>query len=57
MPVFEDEKSKASDEKSVKQKIALKKTARTNIIAKLRLRAIIYITTYLPRGQLFLVKI
>ena len=31
--VFEDEKSKASDEKSVKQKIALKKTDRTNIIA------------------------
>ena len=32
-PVFEDEKSKASDEKSVKRKIALKKTDRTNIIA------------------------
>ena len=32
-PVFEDERSKASDEKSVKRKIALKKTDRTNIIA------------------------
>ena len=32
-PVFEDEKSKASDEKSVKRKIALKKTDKTNIIA------------------------
>ena len=32
-PVFVDEKSKASHEKSVKQKIALKKTNRTNIIA------------------------
>ena len=31
--VFEDEKPKASDEKSVKRKIALKKTNRTNIIA------------------------
>ena len=29
-PVFEDEKSNASDEKSVKQKIALKKTFRKN---------------------------
>ena len=33
-PVFEDEKSKASDEKSVKRKIALKKSDRTNIIAR-----------------------
>ena len=32
-PVFEDEKSKASDEISVKRKIALKKTDSTNIIA------------------------
>ena len=32
-PVFEDKKSKASDEKSVKRKIAQKKTDRTNIIA------------------------
>ena len=32
-PVFKDEKSKASDEKSVKRKIAKKKTDRTNIIA------------------------
>ena len=32
-PVFEDEKSNGSDEKSVKRKIALKKTQRTNIMA------------------------
>ena len=32
-PVFEDENSKASDEKSVKRKLALKKTDRTDIIA------------------------
>ena len=32
-PVFEEEKSKASDEKSVKRKIAYKKSKRTNIIA------------------------
>ena len=32
-PIFEDEKSNGSDEKSVKQKIAFKKTDRTNIIA------------------------
>ena len=32
-PVFKDEKSNGSDEKSVKRKIALKKTDRTNIIA------------------------
>ena len=32
-PVFEDEKSKASDEKLVKQKTAIQKTDRTNKIA------------------------
>ena len=33
LPVFKDEKSNGSDEKSVKRKIALKKTNRINIIA------------------------
>ena len=33
IPVFEDEKSNASDENLVKRKIALKKTDRTSIIA------------------------
>ena len=32
-PVFEDEKSKASDKKSVKRKMTWKKTDRTNIVA------------------------
>ena len=32
-PVFEDEKSKTSDEKPAKRKIALKKTDRTKLIA------------------------
>ena len=35
-PVFADEKSKASDEKSVKRKIALKKTDRTNKIKAIK---------------------